>query len=492
MEYIRCGCSAPINPVVFCLSPSVCETHQFEGSLQVNTKYHIFLQEDLPVKKTWLIAKQMMQKCIPRKIFFFGPLHPLSFRNCHSELVLSDTACSPEFIQELLPSVERTALLYHLSYLSLGSFPKLERLIRKRAMETQLLFGSSEAVLLKCVGTSDNLVKSLLPFLKVAVEKNKPQLALKFLDKAKEWIGEIIRDVKEIVQRYEKHNSDVAKSNSDIITEKEETEKKQQQQTCEMETLQKNIEDLDANLHNINKEIEDHEKKIEQKNVEIKKFINSITNTKNQQLMQMPAVKVTSVAIFLMMVPFVEHIMNYICKMETSQESMIRTLQTGLSELTSAKQHLKEQEWDIQNKLMDKQLQKTIPCVSHLDEVQICLSQIQQILVQLQKFWEKVGSLLDTLKQRTFAGEDWIDELTDLKEQFLESIDAAKEGWTQFGISCMKANKIFSDQSSQAYKFLEVSPSSLSKEQWEKEYESVKEKLEKIRLNTVNHKAIMQ
>ncbi|KAL0156045.1 hypothetical protein M9458_047291, partial [Cirrhinus mrigala] len=67
-----------------------------------------------------------------------------------------------------------------------------------------------------------------------------------------------------------------------------------------------------------------------------------------------------------------------------------------------------------------------IPCVSHLDEVQMCLSRIQQILVQLQKFWEKVGSLLDTLKQKTFAGEDWIEELTDLKEQFLESIDAAK------------------------------------------------------------------
>ncbi|KAL0156048.1 hypothetical protein M9458_047294, partial [Cirrhinus mrigala] len=57
----------------------------------------------------------------------------------------------------------------------------------------------------------------------------------------------------------------------------------------------------------------------------------------------------------------------------------------------------------------------------------MCLSRIQQILVQLQKFWEKVGSLLDTLKQRNFAGENWIEELTDLKEQFLESIDEAKK-----------------------------------------------------------------
>ncbi|KAL0150650.1 hypothetical protein M9458_054067, partial [Cirrhinus mrigala] len=64
-------------------------------------------------------------------------------------VVASDFAWSPEFLQELLPSAKRTALLYHLSYLCLGSFPKLERLIRERALDTQLLFGSSEAVLMK-------------------------------------------------------------------------------------------------------------------------------------------------------------------------------------------------------------------------------------------------------------------------------------------------------------------------------------------------------
>lgn len=68
-----------------------------------------------------------------------------------------------------------------------------------------------------------------------------------------------------------------------------------------------------------------------------------------------------------------------------------------------------------------------MPSVTHLDEVQKCLSRIQQILVQLQKFWEKVGSLLDTLKKETFAGEDCIKYLADMKENFLESIDAAKE-----------------------------------------------------------------
>ncbi|XP_026057514.1 uncharacterized protein LOC113042707 [Carassius auratus] len=292
--------------------------------------------------------------------------------------------------------------------------------------------------------------------------------------------------------RYDKHKRDVAKSTSDIFTEKKETEMKQQQQTSEMDALQKIMDDLDANLQTTNKALEDIEKKI----AEIQKFISSITGTKDEKTPAGENKTEADLALFSAIVPFVESIIGFISKMglSSSQESSIKTLQTGLSELTSAQQHLKERKWEIQNKLMDKQLQLAklkiengqMPSVDHLDEVQRCLSQIQKILDQLETFWEKVGSLLDTLKQRTFAGEDFIEYLADLKEEFLESIDAAKEGWTQFGSSCMKANKIFSVQSSQAYKFLEISPSSLSKEDRQKEYENVKEKLKKIRPNTVN------
>ncbi|XP_073797348.1 uncharacterized protein [Danio rerio] len=422
------------------------------------------------------------------------------------DLVLCNSMGSPEFIQELLPAAERTALLYHLSYLCLGGFPKLERLLRERALETQLLFGSSEAVLFKCVGTSNNLVKSLLPSLKVAAEKNKPQLARKLLEKAKDWISDIIKDVKDIVKRYDKHNSDVAKSTSDIITVKDETEKNHQQQTCEMEALQKTVDTLEANLQKLNKEIEASEKQIEAKNAEIQAFINKITSKKEEPTVQttsaMPAAAAIapSVAIFSMIVPFVEHIMDYICKMVTasSYQATIKTLQGGLSELTDAHRHLQDQEWSIQNKLMDQQLKLAkikiengqLPSVSHLDEVQKCLSRIQQILVQLQKFWEKVGALLDTLKDRTFAGEDHIEFLEDMKEVFLDSVDAAKQGWTNFGNSCMKANSIFSVQANDAYKFLEVNPSSLSKEDWEKEYNLIKDKLENIKPNVPSQNAI--
>ncbi len=94
------------------------------------------------------------------------------------ELVSSDCTWSPEFIQELLPSAERTALLYHLSYLRLGNFPKLERLIRERAVETQMLFGSSEAVLLKVNQKPQASSFILLSFFSVHTHRNKiPLLA---------------------------------------------------------------------------------------------------------------------------------------------------------------------------------------------------------------------------------------------------------------------------------------------------------------------------
>ncbi len=69
-----------------------------------------------------------------------------------SEVGNDNSILRADFIQDLLPSAERTALLYHLTFLSLGEFPKLERVIRDQAIETQLLFGSSEALLQKVWG----------------------------------------------------------------------------------------------------------------------------------------------------------------------------------------------------------------------------------------------------------------------------------------------------------------------------------------------------
>lgn len=66
-----------------------------------------------------------------------------------------------------------------------------------------------------------------------------------------------------------------------------------------------------------------------------------------------------------------------------------------------------------------------VPSPVHLKDVQNCLSRIQQILLQLKLFWEKVGSLLDTLKDKTFVDEGLIEDLEDMRDEFLTSIKAA-------------------------------------------------------------------
>ncbi|XP_048030873.1 uncharacterized protein LOC125258081 isoform X2 [Megalobrama amblycephala] len=314
-------------------------------------------------------------------------------------------ADSRDFIQELLLSSERTALLYHLSFVCLGKFPKLEYLIRKQASETHLLFRSSEAVLMKCVDTSSNLVTSLFPLVTEAAENNKPVLAVKYLENARTWINDIIRAVDDILKRYDQQAKSVGKCRSDVFIELKETEENLKKHTYEMKALEDALVKLE---------------------LELRKIVSENNGPRNQ-------------------------------------------------------------EWDIKIRLIDLQMklanckiqQGEIPSPDHLKEVQQCLYQIQQILVDLKEFWEKVSLFLYTLKEKTFAGEVLIEELEDLKEEFLESIEEAKQYWKRFGESCQRAQDIFSVQSKSAYKLQEINPSSLSQAEWNKQYESIMEKLKK-------------
>ncbi|XP_048030875.1 uncharacterized protein LOC125258083 [Megalobrama amblycephala] len=281
-------------------------------------------------------------------------------------------ADSREFIQELLLSAERTTLLYHLSFVCLGKFPKLEYLIRKQAIETHLLFRSSEAVLMMCVDMSSNLVTSLFPLVKEAVENNKPVLAVKYLGNAKTWINDIIRAVDDMVTRYDQQTQSVKTCTSDVYEEMKETEENLKKHTYEMKAL----EDALAKLE-----------------LELRKIVSENNGPRNQ-------------------------------------------------------------EWDIKIRLIDLQLklanskilQGEIPSPDHLKEVQKCLDQIRKILVDLKKFWEKVALTLKTLKDKTFVWEVLIEDLKDLKEEFLESIEDAKQDWQRFGESCQRAQDIFSVQ----------------------------------------------
>ncbi|KAI4883236.1 hypothetical protein NFI96_025463, partial [Prochilodus magdalenae] len=391
------------------------------------------------------------------------------------------------FTEELLPSSQQVSLLYHISYLCLAKFPKLERLLRMRAVETQLLFGSSEAVLLKCVGTSKNLISSLFPMLTHAIEKNKPTLAIKYLEKARAWITEIIQDVEKIVQRYEVHNKDVATTTSDVITEKKETEKVLVQLSKEIEVLTDEIQKLEVQLKETNEQLAQKEKEIEAKNRELLSLVRDV------------AAKNTGLGIFAAIVPFIGPIVSSIYKAATAPDvaEKVKALEIQLNQLTSDKVSLKQEVWGLQVKTIDLRMKLAklqidkgvIPEPTQLGEVQTYLSKIQKILIQLQKFWEHVFSLLGIIKDRTFVGEDLIEE-PDLKEEFLLSIQDASKSWESFGGSCFNAAQIFRVKSKDAYSFLEIDPSSLSEDVWQKEYDSVKDQLEQLQVTADSPKEI--
>ncbi|XP_030641431.1 uncharacterized protein LOC115821779 [Chanos chanos] len=393
-------------------------------------------------------------------------------------VVASSTSWSPAFIQELLPAAKKTSLLYHQSYLCLAKFPELERLIRSRAVETQLLFASSEAVLLKCVCTSDNLVQSLFPILKVAVQKDKSDIAVKYLDKARKWIKEIIDDVDELVKKYDEHNKAVAKTTSDIDTKKTETDQKIKNQTKEMNDLEAHLKKCQDDLTlNANRQCSVQNE-----------YDN--TNSNLESVVRSAASRNKGLAFLMSVVPFFGAIIGAIRERKAYEKDMakIRVLENDLNRLSSEKSTLKQEAWRIQANMADIQMKLamakvelgTVPSTDHLEDVKCCLSRIQEILVQLQKFWKKVDVILKYLQEKTFVAEDLIDVLPEFKTEFLHSITVAEQVWKVFGQNCHKVNGIFSVQSKDAYKFLESSPSALSKEEWQIQYTAVKKRMEQI------------
>ncbi|RXN20128.1 restin-like protein [Labeo rohita] len=382
-----------------------------------------------------------------------------------------------EFIQELLPSAQRTALLYHLSYLCLAKFPKLERILRERATETQLLFGSSEALLLKCAATSQNLVSTLLPGLKTAVEKNKSILAIKSLEKARAWITEIVDKVEQMVERYDQHNHSVASCTSDVLNEKAETEKKLEQASKEVDALEKAVNALNQELWNNNQEIGRIEATIAQKNNELQNHIRESSNKNN------------GLSIMVCLIPFVGPLIKSIHQAQANQALAAKTqaISNELSQLSNEKSNLRNREWNIHVRLTDMQLKLatmklekgSIPDPVHLNDVQTCLTRIQQILIQIKNFWQAVSIMLEALKDETFADEHFIDDC-EMKETFLKTITRAQKHWKAFGEYCLSARGIFSLQTKDAYKFLETSPSVLSKEEWKRQYDAVIVQLNKI------------
>ncbi|XP_067234457.1 uncharacterized protein [Chanodichthys erythropterus] len=279
-------------------------------------------------------------------------------------------------------------------------------MIREQASEIQMLFKSSEAVLMKCVDTSSNLVTSQFPLVIEAVEKNKTFLAVKHLVNARTCISDIIRAVDDIIRRYEHQNQRVKTCSSDVHQERYKADEKLKNLTFEMKALEDALFEL---------------------KLELRKIVSENNGPRDREW------------------------------------------------------DIKIRQTELQMKLANCKIQLgEIPSPVHLKTVQQCLDRIQYILNDLNKFWIKVGVLLETLKDKTFAGEDLIKDLEDVKEEFLHSIEDAKQYCKRFGECCQNAQNIFSVQSKDAYKFLEVNPSALSEDERNKQYNSILAKLKKI------------
>ncbi|XP_058625684.1 beta-taxilin-like [Onychostoma macrolepis] len=320
---------------------------------------------------------------------------------------------------------------------------------------------------MKCVGTSSNLVTSLFPILKQAVEKNNPVLAVRYLMKAKEWITDIVAQVDDTVKRYDRHNESVKKSTSDVYQEQDETKEKKEKKSDEMKGLEDALTKLGKDLKRVVDTIEMNEEQIKKTTDELNDFIRRFQKEHAHWTMK-----------------FLDFFRGY---PDAMKEPSAIALDRKLKQLDSEKSRLKNEEWNIKIKQLDLQLKLAnckirmgeIPDPEHLKEVQKCLSQIQQILVDLKKFWEKVDAILYTLKNKTFVGEELVD-MEDMKDEFLSSIDDAGKYWKRFGLCCQRVQGAFRIQSRDAYKFLDINPSSLSEEERKQQYVSITEKLKKI------------
>ncbi|XP_035385048.1 uncharacterized protein LOC118241843 [Electrophorus electricus] len=252
------------------------------------------------------------------------------------KLVPTNSVWSPGFTEELLPTSKQISLLYHISYLCLAKFPNLKRLLRKRAVETQLLFGSSEALLLKCMGTSHTLVSSLFPMLIHAIEKNKPTLAVRYLEKARTWIGELITDVDKMVQSYVQHNRHVATTISDIITEKANIEAKSEKLSQEVQEMEGAIKTLEKKIARVRNELEDTKRKIDAKNLELESYVRDVTS------------KSSGLGIFVEIVPYIVPIKSiYDVATSPAAAAKIKALENQLNQLTSQKTALMNQQRSI-------------------------------------------------------------------------------------------------------------------------------------------------
>ncbi|XP_069054364.1 cingulin-like [Lepisosteus oculatus] len=398
---------------------------------------------------------------------------------CH-DLVPADRQLmnDMDMFRDLLPATEKTALLFHLSYLCLAAHPELERKLRLKATESQQLFASSEVLLLQCASTGTNILGTMLPMIRTAVKKRNVELAKMFLDKSKGWIKDICHQLDRSVEKYEALGRGVGDTCRDVVEIKEDQEQQEKRKSAEAQALEGQSSKLDTSVKQLQGERDQLEKDIQDKIKELQGLIISIGERDRKF-----AIVAAVVPILGSMIYAIQKAVN-----DPKDKVALESLRVQLEELYKSKDTKVSELWQKEKELFRLQLDYakvqinigSIGDPSTLAEVQECLTRVKDILLQMKKFWEMTGVALDTFKQRTFTREDTLDVLEDCEKDFLSSLDEAEPIWKSFCNVCMHVRGMFILQSKEAYRFLEVSPSALSKEQWQQEYKRVVAQLDKL------------
>ncbi|XP_070297246.1 repetitive organellar protein-like [Salvelinus sp. IW2-2015] len=274
---------------------------------------------------------------------------------------------------------------------------------------------------------------------------------------------------------YKKLNIGVATATSDVLSTKEETEDKKRKLTKEEEILQNSVKDYNEKLGGVQSDLDEVNTNIINVDTELRELVESIASRNKTFGIEAAVVPFLGIIIDAM-----QRVIN-----DPGDSAAIELTKNKMNQLQQDKTRLSKKEWEAQTELMKLQMKinkasfdlGSVPDPVHLAEVQTCLTRIQKILLQLKSFWEKIRVMVTNLKQKTFAGEDLIDVLSDFKEEFLDSLQVAEEAWNTFRGRCQNVMVMFSVQSKDAYNFLETSPSSLTQEEWQEMYDGVTAKL---------------
>ncbi|XP_069054741.1 uncharacterized protein [Lepisosteus oculatus] len=303
-------------------------------------------------------------------------------------------------LQELVSVVQKAAVLFKVSYFSLCQYPDLETKVHQGGTESRKLCISTAATFLQCANVGTDIMKRVFPAIRQAVRDQQMQSARVSLELSKTLIQKMCSDVQNVVEKYESLNGSVAGTCSDVKAVRESEQQEREKKTQEAEALRAQAHALKDRLARLNEEKAQVGQQIQDKLAE-----------KRQRQGGCWAYS------------------------DKSNNARLSALEGELRYLYGQDNCLTREIWDNAAELNRMQAVYSQVLVEigklgkpkQLQEVQRCLSRVQQILLRLHNFCDTARVAIASLGQKTEAGESFLDYIQDFKEEYLKSLDEAEQ-----------------------------------------------------------------